>query len=92
MTGTAPADFAEIVASWDVEAQCMWETKTNRCERPAEWFVNVHGCYGKPLCGMHRSTFATQCMPAFEVGRYGTCPKCGKVALSEAEYYTAVRL
>ncbi|KRD04957.1 hypothetical protein ASE48_20160 [Mycobacterium sp. Root265] len=48
--------FGDLVAHWGDRVPCDWYADLPNhkpCRRPANWDVNLHGCYRGTVCGHH---------------------------------------
>lgn len=86
-TGTDTTAFDKIVAQWGEAPRCDRQTKKHqRCKRPANWSVNLHGCSAALLCSHHWAAYCRVYRNAT------TCSYCDRTFSSFEAAITAVRL
>lgn len=91
VAGTAVA-FDAVVAGWDDKLHCEMATQTAaRCQRPAHWRLNLHGCEQASLCGQHLSRWQRDASMECRLST-PRCAHCGRQFERVTDAYTVTPL
>jgi hypothetical protein len=71
--------FEAVISAWDEQVRCAMPTKQRaRCQRPAYWRVDLHGCERVLVCGQHKQAWIRRALAQCR-SRLPACVHCGRM-------------
>lgn len=85
--------FEYVIASWQERLKCEITTSAgSRCQRPATWRADAHGCENRVMCTGHLQNWLRRIEAVLQIADQTKCGLCGRWFCHLDGIQTAVKL